>query len=584
MWTSRSTATTSRSGRAPRSCTPRTSNFPVDDRTIVIVDDVLYTGRTVRAAIDEIFDYGRPARVQLAVLIDRGHRELPIRPDYVGKNIPTSQDQRVYVRVEEVDGDDEVTIGPAPERQRRRHDSHRTSPALDRRPRSRRRSSGSSTGPSRSPRSPGARSRRCRRCAAARSSTSSTRPRTRTSSSFELAAKRLSADVVSIRSQGSAVDKGESLKDTVQTLSAYDPAAIVIRSPHAGAGRLVARWTPAAVINAGDGKHEHPTQALLDVFTLRRRLGALDGTSDLDRRRRAPLARGALEHPRVHADGRERHRLRAADADPARDRGARLRGGDDARPARRGRRRLRPADAARADARLVRALAARVRRALPDHHRAAAPPAAADAPRAGQPRRRAVGRGDRLAAGADRRPGQGRRGGADGGPLRAARRSPRAWRRWRHEPGRQAPLPPRGRAGRAADRRRPRARPAHRPRRATRHPDQARPDRRARRARVARGVPRHRDRRRHRQARVPGVRRPARPPAHARPGVQGGSRERHRRRGRRRLLRGDRDAEHRPGPRRRLDPPLARRRRAAPGDRARRLPGRDHAQPPRARS
>jgi aspartate carbamoyltransferase catalytic subunit len=83
--------------------------------------------------------------------------------------------------------------------------------------------------------------------------------------------------VVSIRSVGSSVDKGESLKDTVQTLSAYDPAAIVIRSPHAGAAQLVAGWTPAAVINAGDGKHEHPTQALLDVFTLRRRLGALDG-------------------------------------------------------------------------------------------------------------------------------------------------------------------------------------------------------------------------------------------------------------------------------------------------------------------
>ena len=102
---------------------------------------------------------------------------------------------------------------------------------------------------------------------------------TRTSSSFELAAKRLSADVVNIRSAGSSVDKGESLKDTVQTLSAYDPAAIVIRSPHAGAAQLVAGWTPAAVINAGDGKHEHPTQALLDVFTLRRRLGALDGTN-----------------------------------------------------------------------------------------------------------------------------------------------------------------------------------------------------------------------------------------------------------------------------------------------------------------
>src|SRR5919204_5457445 len=102
---------------------------------------------------------------------------------------------------------------------------------------------------------------------------------TRTSSSFELAAKRLSADVVSVKAAGSSVDKGESLKDTIATLSAYGPEAIVIRSPHAGAAGLVARWTDAAVVNAGDGKHEHPTQALLDVFTLRRRLGALDGRS-----------------------------------------------------------------------------------------------------------------------------------------------------------------------------------------------------------------------------------------------------------------------------------------------------------------
>src|SRR6201996_726020 len=102
---------------------------------------------------------------------------------------------------------------------------------------------------------------------------------TRTSSSFELAAKRLSADVVSVRAAGSAVDKGESLRDTVQTLSAYDPAAIVIRSPYAGAAQLVAGWTDAAVVNAGDGKHEHPTQALLDVFTLRQRLGSLEGLS-----------------------------------------------------------------------------------------------------------------------------------------------------------------------------------------------------------------------------------------------------------------------------------------------------------------
>ena len=84
--------------------------FSTDEKTVVIVDDVLYTGRTVRAAIEALFDYGRPARVQLAVLADRGHRELPIRPDYVGKNLPTAREERVNVRVEELDGVDEVTI------------------------------------------------------------------------------------------------------------------------------------------------------------------------------------------------------------------------------------------------------------------------------------------------------------------------------------------------------------------------------------------------------------------------------------------------------------------------------------------
>ena len=90
-------------------------DFPVEDTTVVLVDDVLYTGRTVRAAIDALFDYGRPERVQLAVLADRGHRELPIRPDYVGKNLPTARGERVNVRVEEIDGIDEVAIDAAAE-------------------------------------------------------------------------------------------------------------------------------------------------------------------------------------------------------------------------------------------------------------------------------------------------------------------------------------------------------------------------------------------------------------------------------------------------------------------------------------
>jgi aspartate carbamoyltransferase catalytic subunit len=99
---------------------------------------------------------------------------------------------------------------------------------------------------------------------------------TRTRSSFELAAKRLSADVVSFAASGSSVEKGESLKDTVLTLNAHKPDAIVVRTPWAGAAALVSGWTPASVVNAGDGKHEHPTQALLDVHTLRQRFGALD--------------------------------------------------------------------------------------------------------------------------------------------------------------------------------------------------------------------------------------------------------------------------------------------------------------------
>ena len=84
--------------------------FSVDARTIVIVDDVLYTGRTVRAAIDVVFDYGRPAKIQLAALVDRGHRELPIRPDYVGKNLPTARGERIQVELLEVDEIDRVLL------------------------------------------------------------------------------------------------------------------------------------------------------------------------------------------------------------------------------------------------------------------------------------------------------------------------------------------------------------------------------------------------------------------------------------------------------------------------------------------
>ncbi len=117
MWRSRSGISTSASTAMTSSAEDDAPvvhashiDFDVAGRTVVIVDDVLFTGRTVRAAIEALFDYGRPARVQLAVLADRGHRELPIRPDYVGKNLPTSRAEHVHVRVSELDGIDEVAI------------------------------------------------------------------------------------------------------------------------------------------------------------------------------------------------------------------------------------------------------------------------------------------------------------------------------------------------------------------------------------------------------------------------------------------------------------------------------------------
>jgi pyrimidine operon attenuation protein/uracil phosphoribosyltransferase len=112
-----------REGEAPRHPQPIVRStqldFGLEGRTIVLVDDVLYTGRTIRAAVEALFDYGRPARVQLAVLADRGHRELPIRPDYVGKNLPTSRRERIQVQLVEVDEVDRILLVGAPEEEER---------------------------------------------------------------------------------------------------------------------------------------------------------------------------------------------------------------------------------------------------------------------------------------------------------------------------------------------------------------------------------------------------------------------------------------------------------------------------------
>ena len=305
-----------RPGSRRRGAAARAAARPLDDsstsrsraRPCVLVDDVLYTGRTIRAAIEALFDYGRPERVQLAVLVDRGHRELPIRPDYVGKNLPTSRDERIQVQLVEVDEVDRVLLVPAPEEEPR----WLTSASCGR----------TCVRPTPPPRrhfisiADLTRDDVERLLATARTLRAQSLERevkklptlkrphssinvfyessTRTSSSFELAAKRLSADTMSIKSSGSSVDKGESLKDTAITLGAYDPDVIVIRHPQIGAPQLVARVTDAHVVNAGDGKHQHPTQALLDLYTMREELGRHRGAARRDRRRRPALAGRAL--------------------------------------------------------------------------------------------------------------------------------------------------------------------------------------------------------------------------------------------------------------------------------------------------
>ena len=341
-------------------------DFPLDGATVVIVDDVLFTGRTVRSAIEALFDYGRPARVQLAVLADRGHRELPVRPDYVGKNLPTSRAEHVNVHVVELDGVDEITITENAEVPRMRH--LLSIEDLDRAAIERicdRAASFAEVADREIKKVPALRGRTVLNLFYEAS--------TRTRSSFELAAKRLSADVVNFSASGSSVEKGESLKDTVLTLNAHKPDAIVIRAPWAGAAALVAQWTPAAIINAGDGKHEHP-----DPGAARRPHPAPAPRwprrpEHLDRRRRPALARGALEHPRLPEDGRPGHGVRTADAHPPRRRGARVRRAlHPLRPGR-GRRRLRPAHAARAHGPGLRADPARVRQRVPGQRAPAAP-------------------------------------------------------------------------------------------------------------------------------------------------------------------------------------------------------------------
>ncbi len=261
----------------------------IDGKVVVLVDDVLYSGRTIRAALDALNDLGRPQAVRLAVLVDRGHRELPIRADFVGKNLPTSLAENVEVRLSEYDDADAVVItgGAAPSASAAATDP--TSTGTEKPPMMKHLlSAGDLTrddaelvlATAEELRSLA--DRPIKKLPALRGRTVVNlffEDSTRTRISFEAAAKRLSADVINFAAKGSSVSKGESLKDTALTLEAMGADAIVIRHGSSGAPHRLAHtgWTRSSVINAGDGTHEHPTQALLDAFTMWRHLGSLDG-------------------------------------------------------------------------------------------------------------------------------------------------------------------------------------------------------------------------------------------------------------------------------------------------------------------
>ncbi len=239
--------------------------FSIDDRHLLLVDDVLYTGRTIRAALDALIDFGRPRSIQLIVLVDRGHRELPIKADYVGKNLPTSLSQSVRVHLEEIDGTrrsghramkkDLLGIGDlTSEEIYLVLDTAEAMREIGERP--------------------------IKKVPTLRGKTVVNlffEPSTRTRTSFEIAEKRLSADTLNIAVATSSVLKGETLADTALNIEAMAPDMIVLRHASSGAPHLLSRICRSRIINAGDGMHEHPTQALLDAFTIREHKKRIDG-------------------------------------------------------------------------------------------------------------------------------------------------------------------------------------------------------------------------------------------------------------------------------------------------------------------
>ncbi len=264
----------------------------VDDRVVVLVDDVLYSGRTVRAALDALGDVGRPRTVRLAVLVDRGHRELPIQPDHVGADLPTRPGERVRVRLAR----GRRRRGLRGRAVRRRGDlmRHLLSAAdldLDE----------ITTILDLAEEMALVQTRPVKKLPALRGRTVVNlffEDSTRTRSSFELAGKWLSADVINVSAKGSSVSKGESLRDTVLTVASMGVDALVIRHHASGAPWQASQWIDCHVLNAGDGTHEHPTQALLDAFTMRRHLRIAEpGLTDFAGKTVAVV--GDITHSRV---------------------------------------------------------------------------------------------------------------------------------------------------------------------------------------------------------------------------------------------------------------------------------------------
>ena len=248
--------------------------FSIKDKTVILVDDVLFTGRTIRAALDAIIDLGRPTAIQLACLIDRGHRELPIRP-----GLRRQESADLAPRDPSPCGCASTTAKTAsssknPRRPRmgwtrkdllsmRELDAGEITLLVD-------------TAASLQEIA----SRDIKKVPALRGKTvvnlfyeASTRTRT----SFEIAGKWLSADVINFSASGSSSSKGESFIDTAKNIAAMSPDVVVVRHSSAGAADLLARTLPCSIVNAGDGAHEHPTQALLDLLTIREKKGHFDG-------------------------------------------------------------------------------------------------------------------------------------------------------------------------------------------------------------------------------------------------------------------------------------------------------------------